>query len=61
MTWVDTRASEAYSTYNKYVIGIFGEDTSLHSEIDMEVWSQTAGGKKRVHRMGPTTSLNSAL
>ncbi|KAI7736349.1 hypothetical protein M8C21_028122, partial [Ambrosia artemisiifolia] len=35
VTWVDTRASEAYSTYKKYVIEKYGEDTSLHPEIDM--------------------------
>ncbi|KAI7749194.1 hypothetical protein M8C21_028249, partial [Ambrosia artemisiifolia] len=43
LTWVDTRASEAYRTYNKYVIEKYGEDTSLHPEIDMELWSQIAG------------------
>ncbi|KAI7732951.1 hypothetical protein M8C21_004237 [Ambrosia artemisiifolia] len=52
MTWVDTRASEAYSTYNKYVIEKYGEDTSLHPEIDMELCSQTASGKKKGRMYG---------
>ncbi|KAI7728947.1 hypothetical protein M8C21_003286 [Ambrosia artemisiifolia] len=47
VTWVDTRAGEAYSTYNDYIINKYGEDTSLHPEIDMDLWSQTAGGKKK--------------
>ncbi|KAI7740036.1 hypothetical protein M8C21_006212, partial [Ambrosia artemisiifolia] len=48
VTWVDTRASEAYvSTYNTYVIEKYGEDTSLHPNIDMELLSQTVGGKKK--------------
>ncbi|KAI7757711.1 hypothetical protein M8C21_014181 [Ambrosia artemisiifolia] len=46
VTWVDTRASEAYNTYNKYVIEKYGEDTSLHPDIDMELLSQTVGGKR---------------
>ncbi|KAF5792889.1 hypothetical protein HanRHA438_Chr09g0423291 [Helianthus annuus] len=36
MTSIDIRPSEAYSTYNKYVILKYGEDTILHPEIDME-------------------------
>ncbi|MFS7946199.1 hypothetical protein Hanom_Chr06g00533201 [Helianthus anomalus] len=47
VTWVDTRASEAYSTYDKYVVDKYGEDTSLHPEFDMELWSQTVGGNKK--------------
>ncbi|MFS7910711.1 hypothetical protein Hanom_Chr02g00109411 [Helianthus anomalus] len=35
------------STYDKYVVDIFGEDTSLHPEFDMELWAQTVGGNKK--------------
>ncbi|MFS7901261.1 hypothetical protein Hanom_Chr00s185829g01833091 [Helianthus anomalus] len=35
------------STYDKYVVDKYGEDTSLHPEFDMELWSQTVGGNKK--------------
>ncbi|KAI7756222.1 hypothetical protein M8C21_000894, partial [Ambrosia artemisiifolia] len=41
------RAGEAYSTYNEYIIKKYGEDTSLLPEIDMDLWSLAAGGKKK--------------
>ncbi|MFS7976737.1 putative transposase, Ptta/En/Spm, plant [Helianthus anomalus] len=34
-------------TYDKYVVDKYGEDTSLHPEFDMELWSQTIGGNKK--------------
>ncbi|KAI7751223.1 hypothetical protein M8C21_021292 [Ambrosia artemisiifolia] len=61
VTWVDTRAGEAYSTYNEYIIKKYGEDTSLHPKIDMDLWSQTTGGKKRVDCMGLVQQLKEKI
>ncbi|KAJ0900002.1 hypothetical protein HanPSC8_Chr08g0308531 [Helianthus annuus] len=36
----------SHQTYNNYVVDKYGEDTSLHPEIDMELLPQTVGGKK---------------
>ncbi|MFS8001863.1 hypothetical protein Hanom_Chr13g01195331 [Helianthus anomalus] len=35
------------STYDKYVVDKYGEDTSLHLEFDMELWSPTVDGNKK--------------
>ncbi|XP_076894585.1 uncharacterized protein LOC143546925 [Bidens hawaiensis] len=50
--WVDPRAGEAYESYKKLVVKKYGEDSSLHPEFDMELWSRTAEGKKKLRLYG---------
>ncbi|KAM0049544.1 hypothetical protein Hdeb2414_s0008g00287161 [Helianthus debilis subsp. tardiflorus] len=46
-------------TYNRYVVDKYGEDTNLHPEIDMELLSQTVGGKKKGKMYGIGTIADS--
>ncbi|MFS8030549.1 hypothetical protein Hanom_Chr17g01535341 [Helianthus anomalus] len=48
-------------TYNKYAVDKYGEDTGLHPEIDMELLSQTVGGKKKGKMYGIGTTADSRV
>ncbi|MFS8008147.1 hypothetical protein Hanom_Chr14g01269281 [Helianthus anomalus] len=48
-------------TYNKHVVDKYGKDTSLHPEIDMELLSQSVGGKKKGKTYGIGTIADSRV
>ncbi|MFS7898827.1 hypothetical protein Hanom_Chr00s030833g01769971 [Helianthus anomalus] len=47
--------SSSHQTYNNYVVDKYGENTSLHLEIDKELLPQTVGGKKAGRMYGIDT------
>ncbi|KAK1411222.1 hypothetical protein QVD17_37768 [Tagetes erecta] len=59
VNWVDSRAGETIYKYKEFVAERYVETDILPPELDMDLWIQSSGGKKkgRLYGIGNTSDL----